>query len=88
MTTGLIADGEGAAKRARTEEPASSLASGRGWTVSPRELREALSSLGSAAIQADLSEMQDAAEVLAPCLPACIIHCHVSSFHHEGAAVC
>ena len=33
------------------------------WTVSPSELREALSGLGKAAIKFELSEMHDAAEV-------------------------
>lgn len=33
------------------------------WAVSPKELREALSGLGRAAVNFELSEMHDAAEV-------------------------
>lgn len=40
------------------------------WTVSPSELREALSGLGKAAIKFELSEMHDAAEVLISLLRA------------------
>lgn len=39
----------------------------RSWTVSPSELREALSGLGKTAIKFELSEMHDAAEVRHPC---------------------
>ena len=46
------------------------------WTVSPTELREALSGLGKAAIRFELSEMHDASEVCATaatcaCMPLC-----------------
>ena len=62
----VCAESEGASKRVKREPAAEvdlGLSNGHGWTVSPRELREALSSLGKAAIQFDLSEMHDAAEV-------------------------
>lgn len=36
---------------------------GMDWAVSPKELREALSGLGRAAVNFELSEMHDAAEV-------------------------
>ncbi|BDA41097.1 probable inactive ubiquitin carboxyl-terminal hydrolase 54 at C-terminar half [Coccomyxa sp. Obi] len=48
-------------KRAKRDQ--SGEASGS-WTVSPTELREALSGLGKAAIRFELSEMHDASEVL------------------------
>ncbi|KAK9806100.1 hypothetical protein WJX72_001362 [[Myrmecia] bisecta] len=49
------------AKRAKRDP-----ADGKGWTVSPIELREALSSLdkGRVAVQFELTEMHDASEVL------------------------
>lgn len=59
------------AKRAKRE---AGVESSDSWTVSPTELREALSGLGKAAIRFELSEMHDASEVrLMPCAcaPAC-----------------
>jgi hypothetical protein len=49
--------------RSRLRPPS---ASANGFTVSPTELREALSSLDKAAIQFELSEMHDASEVRYP----------------------
>lgn len=46
----------------RAKRDASGKPSGS-WTVSPTELREALSGLGKAAVRFELSEMHDASEV-------------------------
>ena len=55
-------------KRAKHEvdDDTGSARSSRGWTVSPAQLREALSRINHAAIHFELSEMHDAAEVR-PC---------------------
>ena len=52
-------------KRAKHEvdDDTGSARSSRGWTVSPAQLREALSKINHAAIHFELSEMHDAAEV-------------------------
>lgn len=57
---GLAGIADSDPKRAKRDQ--SGEASGS-WTVSPTELREALSGLGKAAIRFELSEMHDASEV-------------------------
>ncbi len=58
--SGLAGGADSDPKRAKRDQ--SGGASGS-WTVSPTELREALSGLGKAAIRFELSEMHDASEV-------------------------
>ena len=52
-------------KRAKHEvdDDTGSARTSRGWTVSPAQLREALSRINHAAIHFEMSEMHDAAEV-------------------------
>ncbi len=63
------AGGEAESKRAKRDasgEASPSELSSISWTVSPTELREALSGLGKAAVSFELSEMHDASEVGRP----------------------
>ena len=67
----MLVGEEADAKRAKREgqEDAAAAKVSKGWTVSPAELREALSSISHAALQFDLTDMHDAAEVGSQCLP-------------------
>ena len=63
--TFVLVGEEADAKRAKREgqEDAAAAKVSKGWTVSPAELREALSSVSHAALRFDLTDMHDAAEV-------------------------